>query len=111
VGVLLCNVFNLRVTWNICFNLKFFALMIKKPPTETKKEGYKEPKNLILIFNPFEALTIYSALEYIEDRKDIKKSLKESIRAYKKQIEDHITNEQIEDAHAEFATRHLLGKY
>ncbi len=84
---------------------------IEKPPTKTKLNGYKEPKNLVVILDPFNALTIYSALEYVEDRKQISKSLKDAIGNFKKQIETHISDGQVEDAHAEFATRHLIGKY
>lgn len=85
--------------------------MVKKPPTTETKEGYKEPKNLIVILDPFDALTIYSALEYVEDKKQISNSLQAAIGKFKKQIETHITDEQVNDAHAEFEVRHLLGKY
>jgi len=85
--------------------------MTKDPPKETENKAYKEPKNLVVILNPFDALNIYSVLEYVEERKQISESLKQSIRAYKKQIETHISDEQVDDAHAEFEVRHLLGKY
>ena len=76
-----------------------------------KNNGYNEPKNLIVIVTPFDALTLYSALEYVEDKKGISRSLGQAIQEFKKQIEKHITNEQVEDAHAEFATRNLIGTY
>lgn len=71
----------------------------------------KNAKNLILIVNPFDALNIFTALEYMEERKKISRSLRGSIQEYKKQINDQITNEQIDDANAEFAVRKLLGNY
>ena len=85
--------------------------MIKEPPIKTELKPYKEPRNLVYIFTPFDALTIYSALEYVEERKGISKSLKDAIQAFKRQTNAHITEEQIDDAKAEFEVRHLLGKY
>ena len=85
--------------------------MSKKTPI-IKKESYPgDAKNLIYIIKPFDALTIYSALEYVEDHKEISKSLKGSIQEFKKQTEKHITDEQINDAKAEFSVRNLLNNY
>jgi hypothetical protein len=85
--------------------------MIEGPPKKEKKQGYQEPQNLIYIINPFDALTIYSALEYVEERKGISRSLKEAIQLFKNQTNSHITDEQINDAKAEFEVRVLLDKY
>ena len=76
---------------------------------ENKKS--QEPRDLIFIISPFDALSIYSALEFVEEKQKISKSLKDSIKTYKRQLNRVISDEQIDDALAEFAVRNLLGKY
>ena len=76
-----------------------------------KLNNSTNPKKIIFIIDPFDALNILTALEFVEERKKTSRSLRDSIREYKKQINDQITNEQIDDANAEFAVRKLLGNY
>lgn len=68
-------------------------------------------KKIVLLIDPFDALTILSGLEYLEENKQIARSLRASIAEFRGQIEDQITNDQIDDANAEFAVRKLLGNY
>lgn len=73
--------------------------------------SYQEPKNVVFILSPFEALTLLATLETIQDRKDVKRSLFEAIDEFKKQINEHVTNEQVDDAQAELAMRILTDSY
>ena len=68
-------------------------------------------KNAILILTPFQALEIYAALELLEDQKNTTRALQKSIWQYKKQINEHLTEEQLDDAEAERSVLMLLGKY
>lgn len=70
-----------------------------------------DAKKIILIIEPFDALTLLTGLEYLEENKTIARSLRASIAEYRAQIEDQITHGQIDDANAEFATRKLLDIY
>lgn len=74
-------------------------------------EKYKEPKNVVLILSPFDALTILATLETIQERKDVKRSLFESIDEFRKQINQQVTTDQVDDANAELAMRILTGTY
>lgn len=68
-------------------------------------------KNAILILTPFQALEIYAALELLEDQKNTTRALQKAIWEYKKQINEHLTDEQLDDAEAERSVLMLLGKY
>ena len=70
-----------------------------------------ETKNVVLILSPFNALTILAALEVVQENKEITRSLFESIEQFTKQINEHVTTEQVDDAEAEFAVRVLIGTY
>ena len=70
-----------------------------------------QPKNVVLILSPFDALNILAALEVIQERKGISNALNSTIDEYIKQINLQVTNDQVEDAEAEFALRNLLGTY
>lgn len=70
-----------------------------------------ETKNVVLILSPFNALTILAALEVVQGKKDVTRSLFESIEQFTKQINEHVTTEQVDDAEAEFAVRVLIGTY
>jgi hypothetical protein len=70
-----------------------------------------ETKNVVLILSPFNALTILAALEVVQGKKDVTRSLFESIEQFTKQINEHVTTEQVDDAEAELAVRVLIGTY
>jgi hypothetical protein len=70
-----------------------------------------QPKNVILILSPFDALNILATLEAIQERNGISNALNSTINEYIKQINKQVTNDQVEDAEAEFALRNLLGTY
>ena len=70
-----------------------------------------ETKNVVLILSPFYALTILAALEVVQENKEVTRSLFESIEQFTKQINEHVTTEQVDDAQAEFAVRVLIGTY
>ena len=70
-----------------------------------------ETKNVVLILSPFNALTILAALEVVQENKEVTRSLFESIEQFTKQINEHVTTEQVDDAEAEFAVRVLIGTY
>jgi hypothetical protein len=74
-------------------------------------ENNNQPKNVILILSPFDALNILASLEVIQEQKGISKALNATIDEYIKQINTQVTNDQVEDAEAEFALRNLLGTY
>jgi hypothetical protein len=70
-----------------------------------------QPKNVILILSPFDALNILATLEAIQERNGISNALNSTINEYIKQINKQVTNDQVEDAEAEFALRNLIGTY
>ena len=70
-----------------------------------------ETKNVVFILTPFEALTLLATLDTIQERKDVKRSLFESIDEFKKQVNEHVTTDQVDDAQAELAMRILTGTY
>ena len=74
-------------------------------------EKFNQPKNVVLILSPFDALNIFATLETIQERKELSRAINETINEYKKQINKQVTNDQVDDAEAEFALRNLLGTY
>jgi hypothetical protein len=72
---------------------------------------FEETKNVVLILTPFDALTLLATLDTIQERKDVKRSLFESIGEFKKQVNEHVTTDQVDDAQAELAMRILTGTY
>jgi hypothetical protein len=70
-----------------------------------------ETKNVVLILSPFNALTLFAALEVAQEKKNVTRSLYEAIEQFKEQINKHVTTDQVDDAEAEFAVRVLIGTY
>ena len=68
-------------------------------------------KNAVIILSPLEALEILAALEVVDERLKTTRALRGSIAAYKKQIHDNLTDDQLDDAEAEREVLLLLGKY
>ena len=68
--------------------------------------------SVIIVIKPFVALTLFAALETVEQKTiDLPRSLFDSIQEYKTQINKQITTAQVNDAEAELALRQLLGTY
>lgn len=67
--------------------------------------------NVIIILEPLDALEIYALLEVIEEKFKPTNALGSAITNYKKNIDNNLTTDQLNDAESAREVRKLLGNY